>query len=357
MSMTGAMEPAEDTQSARSDAQASRKLPPLARAFECAAPQPPLEDNERVVRLREWGTDQATSLESQTRFSLSGNEAVEWDGERWWTQGVTSTGACRRTVLTSGSELLLASGKLLIAESRRCVALRDVCRRLLGWRADRQHAVDRALRSIRCAIMSSGAIVILGPGELSSIARALHRVLRGPSAPFVSCSPSCKDLRASAIVPGNLRNTREACEAATGGSLVVRTTDMPRDFFRIADAAGLPFRQLLIFVCATEKSSFRYDGFAHVDMRDFDGRKDEIPRLVEEYAREAGELLGAPPGCFRDQDRQWVTTYAASSVVDIERGTLYQTALRMTRTPREAARLLGVTEGTLGMYLSRRSER
>src|SRR5882672_12283135 len=129
-----------------------------------------LED--KVIRLREWGTTRAyglpspgdrgwcigtgnTALVQLTDRNVSLRHAELFHRRRQWhlralegTPGLRQDGEPRQEfALTPGLEIGIGA-TILIAESERSIALREFCARLLGWGDDRMRAVDHALRAI-----------------------------------------------------------------------------------------------------------------------------------------------------------------------------------------------------------------
>jgi hypothetical protein len=62
-------------------------------------------------------------------------------------------------------------------------ALHRFCTRIFGWTADREIAVEHAIRSIELATDHSATLVLLGETDLVSVAHALHRCTLGPEHP------------------------------------------------------------------------------------------------------------------------------------------------------------------------------
>ena len=161
--------------------------------------------DDRVIQLREWGTDTAhvlpqppavgpaslsigsdetcsLQLHDPTRHLSRRHASLVQDGATRWLlhdlgskNGTRLNGAhCCQISLAPGDEIGIG-GLTLIAESRRSVALRGFLSRLLGWRSKRLQVVDHALRSIRMAATHRTALVLCGDGDLVPIARAIHR--------------------------------------------------------------------------------------------------------------------------------------------------------------------------------------
>ena len=104
--------------------------------------------------------------------------------------------------------------------------LRGFLARLLGW--DDLAAVDRALRSVDLAATQRAPLVLCGDGNLVPVAHALHRRAVGVDRPFVLADPRRGDTPATVRAPVNYRSGVAAFEAATDGSLCVRSRRPPR---------------------------------------------------------------------------------------------------------------------------------
>jgi hypothetical protein len=82
-------------------------------------------------------------------------------------------------------------------------------------------------------------------------------------------------------------------------------------------------------------------------------RASDLPRIVEEYAHDAIDELGAGETGFTRVDRDWVIAHSASTLLEIERGTRRLVALRQAGTITGAARRLGISHVALSRWLSR----
>jgi hypothetical protein len=143
--------------------------------------------------------------------------------------GLRQDGVPRREFeLTPGVEIGIGAS-VLVAESARGVAVREFCRRLLGWGGDRMRAVDHALRAVRLAMARRSPLVLCGEGDLIPIARTLHRFAMGDRAPFVVCdrrrrntSPPCAQLRIIAAV--SRRSPRRSAARYVSGARACQPT-------------------------------------------------------------------------------------------------------------------------------------
>jgi hypothetical protein len=84
-------------------------------------------------------------------------------------------------------------------------------------------------------------------------------------------------------------------------------------------------------------------------------RAKELPRIIDEYGRDAERELGAPEGCFAEAERQWVLDRAPLTLAAIEKATLRLVALKMSRNRTRAAERLGMAPVSLVRWNGRRS--
>src|SRR6185369_15700221 len=80
----------------------------------------------------------------------------------------------------------------------------------------------------------------------------------------------------------------------------------------------------------------------------------ELPRIVDEYARDAIAALDAHKVRFTEADRQWVLEHTPLSLSKIEKATLRLVAIRMSRNLSRAAQRLGIAPVSLENWLGRR---
>ena len=232
--------------------------------------------------------------------------------------------------------------------------LRTFVARLIGWTC--APAVDQALASIELATARRAHLVLCGTGDLVPIAHALHRRTLGAGRPFIVCDPRRGNTPASVRSPANRGSGAAAVVAAAGGTLCVRYSRLPQDFASVAGrirTAG----DVQYVVCGGE------EGVHHpllvvpapIRLPSLRDRADELPRIVDEYARDAFAELGACETCFRDRDRAWVLAHAATSLSEIEKATLRLVALRVSANMTNAAIRLGMAPVSLSRWITRRS--
>lgn len=316
---------------------------------------------DSIVQLREWGSDKVIPLSASASFLFDSNQRVEWDGEHWWLwktlpRDSASDRRYWRSVVTPGSELMTSTGTTLIAESPRLIALRNVLRRLLGHSANRQPSVDCALQMVHRSIACRLPIVLMGEGDLFSIARLLHRVIRGALAPFYSCIPSRAEQRPSLLGQANCPRLQPALAAAAGGSLCVHTRDMPERFDELILATARPASRVLLFVCANPRSRIRLESMA-IRVSDLETRQSDIPCIVDEFICEAVGALPEASNCLLEEDRQWLVNNAGHSLQELEQAVYCEVARRTFSHMGDAMRFLGIGYGPYNEHLILRGAR
>jgi hypothetical protein len=335
--------------------------------------------DDRVMRLREWGTDTVRILPALPVSDWTVGSAASCalrlhdpsgcvsrvharlvhDHARWLLRdlgsknGVRVDGARRaEIVLEPGLEIGIG-GVTLIAESSRSVALRGFLARLLGWRADRTEAIDHALRAVRLAVTRRAELVLCGEGDLIPTARSIHRRALGDR-PFIVCDPRRRAAKATVRSAENHETGMQALAAAHGGSLCVRNRRLPRDFAQVVAALREPTARVQLIVCAGTAEDCRRYVAGPIAVPPLAGRQAELDRIIAEYAADAVAELGVPRGAFPDVDRAWVREHAAASLPEIEKATLRLVALRHSRNLSNAAARLGMAPVSLSRWIGRR---
>lgn len=335
--------------------------------------------SDALLHLREWGADRTHALPDPPYPGLIGtaNECVvrlsdmsaaanhallTHDGEQWWigvrdTQHVIRQNgvSSRRFALTPGVEVGIGA-TTLVAENRRTVQLRNFCKRLLGWSADRLHDVDHAMRAIRLAQACRSALILCGEGDLVPVAHALHRYVRGEHAPFIVCDPRRRNIPVSVRSPANNPGGIEALAAAVGGSVCLRQVRLPRDVDMVVRRVCQRESDAQLFICMSDRHrSVVLSDTLLIEMPPLQIRETEISRIVEEYAQDAMYALGAPATSFTDDDLTWVVAYSAQSLPVIAKATLRLVALRASENVSQAAARLGMAPVSLSRWLGRRA--
>jgi len=336
--------------------------------------------DDGVVRLREWGTDTicvlppppanewtigaaetcSVRLRDPTGRVSRLHACLVREQSRWLLRdldsknGVRLDGARRREILLEPGAEIGIGGITLIAESGRSVALRGFLARILGWRSDRTHVVDQALRSIRMAAARRSALVLRGHGDLVPLAYSIHRHALGADRPFVVCDPRRRDSKATVRSPANHESGLRGLAAATGGSLCVRSHRLPRDLREVITRLRDPGAQVQLVVCTPAPESGAPFVAAPITVPPLAIREDELDRIIAEYAEDATVELGVPRTGFAPIERAWVRDNAASSLPEIEKATLRLIALRESRNLSAAAARLGMAPVSLSRWIGRR---
>jgi hypothetical protein len=231
--------------------------------------------------------------------------------------------------------------------------LRRFVSRLLGWTDG--DAVERALMPLYLAMTYRTQLVLCGQGDLVPVAHALHRWTLGTHRPFVVCDPRRGDRAPSVRSPVSFANGGAACQAARGGSLCMRGHRLPRTFPSLA-AQLRETHNVVPVICvakANEASPFLIRP-EPIWLPPLAARMGEVPRVVDEYARDAIVELRAPNASFTDDDRDWVLQCAAASLAEIEKATLRLVALKISGNVRQAAARLGMAPVSLSRWVGRR---
>jgi hypothetical protein len=223
-------------------------------------------------------------------------------------------------------------------------ALRGFCARILGWSDERTQAIEHALRSIHLSVTHRAALVLLGDTDLVPIAQSIHRQTLGDEQPFVVC-----DQRQNI-------SCLAAAMAARGGSLCVRRRRLPRDFPALVALLRDPHASTQIIVCAEAHHDSHPFLIRPVPIRvpPLTARASELPRIIDEFARDAIMSLGATATEFTGTDRDWVIARSASTLPEVEKGTRRLVALRQSGSIVQAAARLGMSHVALSQWFGRR---
>lgn len=334
---------------------------------------------DEVIQLREWGADWICQLSQPRLRGGSGKmsamcsprvadvgeslEQVELicECKQWRIRdlegaiGLRRDGELRQSfVLTPGVEVGIGT-TTLVAESRRSIALREFCARVLGWAASRMPAVDHALRAIRFAAASRSTLVLQGEEDLVPLAYALHRRVLGADAPFVVCDSRRGDLAASVRSAANRRSGVAAFELAAGGSLCVTNWRLPRDLPELLKLLYEPDHRVQLIVCTRRHRRDEFlTGVMPIEVPPLVVRETELSRIVDAYAGDAIAALNAPTSSFSEEDHHWVMQ-DARSLSEIEKATLRLVAFNITGNLQQAARVLGMADVSLARWLKRRT--
>ena len=232
-------------------------------------------------------------------------------------------------------------------------SLRGFLGRILGWSA--ASAVENALRSVQLSVAHSATLVLLGDDDLVSIAHGLHRHALGVEPPFVVCDRIRADRRESVRAPRSYASGVAAIQAATGGSVYMLRRRRPRDFSAMAEL--VKGRAPVQFILCSDFYEALHPFLLRpvpLQIPPLSARTSDLPRIVEEYARDASRELSADEAMFRRAERDWVIAHSASTLLEIEKGTRRLVALRQVGSIYGAAKRLGISHVALAQWLGRR---
>lgn len=260
---------------------------------------------------------------------------------------------CSEVALEPGMEIWLG-GVTLVAESARSMDLRAFLKRVLGWTDDCMRAVDLASRSIRIATRRHAALVLCGEDDLVLLARALHRRVLGIDRPFVVCDPRRKRAGENVRAAENYQSGMEAMRAAKHGSLCLWSKKLPSDFDEMKVALADPDARVQLVVCVTDTRDAEAFGAIPIAVPSLRERARDLPRIVDEYARDLTAELGVPRKSFSRSDQAWVVEHGSSSLPEIEK--VIGRILRVREAGGDltrAAGLLGMDRWSLDKWVKR----
>jgi hypothetical protein len=232
-------------------------------------------------------------------------------------------------------------------------SLRGFLGRILGWSA--ASAIENALRSVHLSVAHSATLVLLGDSDLVPIAQGLHRRAVGAEPPFVVCDRVRADRVESARAPRSYASGVAAIQAATGGSVCMRRQRTPRDFWSMAEMVkGHAPVQLIVCDDSYEAPHPFLLRPVPLQIPPLSARTSDLPRIVEEYALDAINELGAEETALTPVDRDWVIAQSASTLPEIEKATRRHVAIRKEGSIHRAAMRLGISHVALSHWLWRR---
>lgn len=306
---------------------------------------------EDVVQLREWGTDLIHSLPRAPRPGLSGEPKMHWDigtssrcyvrlhdpsgqtSERHailsrdslgWRIARASRNSLRvdgllrnSTELAPGVEVEIG-GTLLVAESLRLIRLRSFVARILGWSAERQNAVDQALRAIRLSSKAGARLALRGEGDLAGVAYDIHTRLYADGHPFVLCETPSSSALANLRRIATLESGVLELLAAQGGTLCIQGHHHPVDCLRLVNMLQSSKARVQMVVCSSPPKSRDYTSGFLLEVPSLRSRESELGKLVEEYCADAAIALGLQDPLAVIEIRDWIRRNSAATVGDIE---------------------------------------
>ncbi len=232
-------------------------------------------------------------------------------------------------------------------------ALRAYLPRILGY--ERTQGIEHALRSLELSITHRATLVLLGETSMVPIALSLHVRTLGDR-PFIVADPRRVEMPATVRAPTSYTSGAAAVRAARGGTLCMHHRWRPHDFEAAVVMLRDPSSDVQLVVCSDMSQATHPFLVRPVPLLvpPLGMRVRELPRIVDAYARDAIEALGADNACFTKADRRWVLDRAPLSLVVIETATLRLVALRQAGTVNGAARRLGMAHVSFTRWLDRR---
>jgi hypothetical protein len=331
--------------------------------------------HDEVVRLREWGTDRAYPLFSDTSGPLTiGSEptcSIQLHDKtrrvsrkhvqlqrvqgRWGVIDRSKNGLYRdgakleKFVLTPGLELGLGGGVTLVAESARLIALRSALARMLGWSAASAEAIDLALRAIRFAAQRRGPLVLCG-ADLVPLAEELHRLTLTAARPFVFCNPRRRTTELgwnpTKCAPSGLA----ALQQAAGGTVCLSTKRLPSDLHSLIHGIRRPECQTQLVVCSEGAQDAELFNVAPIVIPSLVSRKDEIERIIDEYAADAAGTLGMGERWLSTAERAWIRSHLRT-LAEVQKATLRLAAIQQAGSISAGADLLGISHQAMLKWL------
>jgi len=331
--------------------------------------------NDDVIRLREWGTTRRTySLYSDQPDPVIGTApscAIQvQDGTRrasrlhaqfrriegrWAVFDQSKNGLYRdgakldRFVLTPGTELGLGGGVTLVAESARLISLRSALARMLGWSDSAAEAIDLALRAIRFAAQRRMTLVLCG-ADLVPLAEELHRLTLTAERPFVLCNPRRSTNETTWNRTRCAATGSAALEEAVGGTVCLTARHLPSDLRTLMRGLRRPECQTQLVVCSERTTEAEVFNAAPIVIPPLASRKEEIERIIEEYARDAGEPRGLGQQWLSQAEQTWIRTNMTTLAL-IQKATTRLAAIRQAGSMTQGAARLGISHVAMLKWL------
>lgn len=323
-----------------------------------------------VVRFRIHGTERSFDLAASERWLLgsapdcslhlddpsgcvSRRHAIVAREDETWTihdlgsrNGLRVNRELRRTFQLAPCDEIDLGGITLVAESRHSIALSELLQRWLGWAEERRAEVDRALRGVREMAHLRAMLVLRGMRALAGVARHLHRATLG-ARPFVTL--------------GREDSSVTELKRAINGTLCMDVRGLPRDARQALSNLRTSNTPTRVVMCAasdqlaTEAASLvsNIESIVTIAIPPLTQRADEFERLLEAYATEAADKLGAGAPSFRPRDAELVYLSGVASLDEVEHVARRLVALRNWGVAGGAKRL-GITHAALSRWARRR---
>lgn len=331
--------------------------------------------NDDVIRLREWGTDRVYSLYSDHPGPLIGSapscsiqihdrthrtsreHAQLQRVQGWWVandrnskNGLYRDGAkLDKFVLTPGVEIGLGGGVTLVAESARLIALRSALARMVGWSAASAEAIDLGLRAIRFAAQHRMTLVLCG-ADLVPLAAELHRLTLTAARPFVFCNPRRRTSESTWNPTKCAPSGSAALEEAPGGTVCLSTKLLPSDLRDLMRGLRRPECQTQLVVCSERAEDAELFNSAPLVIPPLTSRKEEIERIIQEYAVDAAGTLGLGEHWLNAAEREWIRGNM-HTLAGIQKATIRLAAIRQAGSMTAGADFLGISHVAMSKWL------
>lgn len=320
-----------------------------------------------VIRFREWGNERVYGLpDTPTELTVGSGSTCELQLRDHSTQisrqhaklkpfaggwklvdmksknGLWLDGARRlEFTLAPGLEIRIGSIRL-VAESRKLIELRELLGRFLGWSAQRQGDVDFALQSLREWAALRVSLVLMGEGDLTTVARQLHVATLGREPPFVASSEH----------PSGMA----ALQAAKHGTLWV--PKLSSNFITVAECLREVDNRTRLMLHAqsaddTARAATALARPAIITLPSLSARQAELGRLINRCAEDAAAHLGAPSPGFTMNDLEVLPQLRYRGIADLELTVRRVVAMRTWGVSNGALRV-GITHVTLLQWAQRR---
>lgn len=332
-------------------------------------------------RLREWGGELAYPLPSPQLIDTTitiGSSADCWlqlpdpnkkisrqhaglirHGGRWKLtdldskNGIKLDGARRPSFyLAPGAEVGIGSS-VLIVESPMLVKLRELLARLIGWSESRRADVDNALRAVRVAATRRESLLLCGAGGLVAIARLIHARTLGEHRPFIVCDPNRRRSEPDARAALSHSDGLVALQEAVGGTICIWKERPLPGFDEVVAKLRKPTSRVQLVVCSHLIPDPRIpDMGPTIVLTPLSERTDELPRIIEEFGRDAAIALG---GALTAQGADWVFRHETENLARIATATRRLVALNGSNgNVRHAASVLGMSKSSLAEWFATR---
>jgi hypothetical protein len=331
--------------------------------------------HDDVMRLREWGTSRVYALHAdqhpgpligsapscsihvhdRTRRTSREHAQLQRVQGRWAVIDRSKNGLYRdgakldKFVLTPGIEIGLGGGVTLVAESARLIALRSALARMLGWSAASAEPIDLALRAIRLAAQRRMTLVLCGV-DVVPLAEELHGLTLTAARPFVLCNPRRRTSESAWNPMRCAPNGSAAIKEAAGGTVCLSTKRLPSDLRTLMRGLRRPECQTQLVVCSERAADAELFNAAPIVVPPLSSRKDEIERIIEEYAIDTAGPLGLGEHWLHAAERAWIRNHMRT-LAEIQKATVRLAAIRQAGSMSAGAARLGISHVAMLKWL------